>query len=55
VLQVPNLIDAKDRLTSEVAGLQEVLEFQQQYSRLSTEFASLQISLKETRLTPSLF
>jgi hypothetical protein len=49
-LQVPTLIDTKDNLESQVAGLQEDLELQQQYARLSTELASLQNSLKEDRV-----
>jgi hypothetical protein len=51
-IEVPTLIDAKDKLASQVAGLQEVLEHQQQYARLSTELALFQNSLKETILAP---
>lgn len=47
------LLEARDRLSSQVRELQEVLHLQKQSFQLSTELALLQTSLKETALTPT--
>lgn len=46
------LIEAKDRLSSQVKKLKEVLHLQKEFAQLSTELASLQASFKETLLVP---
>jgi hypothetical protein len=51
-LPIPTLIDAREKLVSQVVGLQEVLQLQKQYAHLSTELTMLQASLKEMILAP---
>lgn len=51
-LPIPTLIDARDKLASQVMGLQEVLQLQKQYAHLSTKLTTLHASLKEKILAP---
>ena len=52
IARSPLLIDARDKLASQVMGLQEVLQLQKQYAHLSTKLTTLQASLKEKILAP---
>lgn len=52
-LPASTLVEARDRLSSQVKELQEVLHLQKQFVQLSTELTLLQASLKETIFTPT--